>query len=71
MDIRDLEIWYREAQRFLVETQIKRIHAARLAWADNAGYNVVMGGLNSQLAKLSGENTVKRNWEELKAMRRR
>jgi len=71
MDIRDLEIWYKEAQRFLVETQIKRIHAARLAFADSAGYNAVMGGLNFQLAKLSGENTVKRNWEELKAMRRR
>jgi hypothetical protein len=71
-DVRDLAFWFKEAQKKLLQNQIKAIQAARYAQANNSDYQEIMTGLQSQISKIEfgEEKVVKENWNELRKMKR-
>jgi len=72
MDVRDLQYWYVESKKKMIQDQIKRITAARLAMAASADYNKAISELERQFRVLSfGEDKlIQDNWEDLKRRKR-
>jgi hypothetical protein len=72
MDIRDLRFWFTGAQKKLVQDQMKRIVAARLAMVDTTHYEKAMSELEGQIRdlKFGKDELVQDNWEDLKRKRR-
>lgn len=68
MDVRDLRFWFIEAQKKLVQDQMKRIQAARMAMAENTAYSKILSEFERQLHSLSpdGEDRIRENWQDLK-----
>lgn len=65
--------WFKKAQKKLVEDQIKRIQAARLAMAETNDYSKAVSDLESQLKQLEfgKEKVIKENWNDLMSMSRK
>lgn len=60
--------WYKQAQKKLIQDQIKNVTAARLAFAKDTDYRKVVSGLEMQLAQVDGnkDDMVRQNWKDLK-----
>ncbi|NCC60056.1 MAG: hypothetical protein EOM12_03770 [Verrucomicrobiae bacterium] len=68
LDLRDLMFWFRQAQKKMVQDQLKRIQAARLAMAENSSYERVCNDLEIQIHELEHgkEKVVQDNWDFLR-----
>lgn len=73
LDIRDTMFWYKEAQKKLVQDQIKRISACRMAMVKDNDYQNIISELERQLRELEmGKNKlIKSNWDSLKLIGRK
>lgn len=71
-DVRDQVFWFRQAQKKLIQDQIKAIQACRFAQANDSAYQEIMTGLQNQINALEfgEEKVVKESWSELRAMGR-
>jgi len=65
--------WFKKAQKKLVEDQIKRIQAARLAMAETNDYSKVVSSLENDLRSLEfgKDKVIKENWKDLMNMSRK
>lgn len=61
--------WFRQAQVKLIQDQMKRIQAARLAMAEDSAYQRIISDFESQCRQVEyGKDAViQDNWEFLKA----
>lgn len=68
LDVRDLVIWWRKAQKYLIELQLKNIQAARMAMVDNSAYCEVISALEMEIDILhrGRDEIIKDNWNDLK-----
>jgi len=64
--------WQREAKVKNISDYIKQIQSVRIGMADQEGYSRVMGELEMQLQslKVGHEEVVKKNWDDLKLMKK-
>jgi len=68
-----LSFWFKEAQKKLVEDQLKAIQASRLGMVQDKDYQMAIAEYDRQLKelKLGKDKIVESNWDDLKLMRRR
>lgn len=68
MDVRDVAFWKIQAQKKMLEDQIKRLQAARSSVALDADYAGILGDLTEQLREIEHgtETVVRQNWQDLK-----
>ena len=72
IDVRDLMFWQREAKVKNISDYIKQIQAVRIGMANQEGYSRIIGELEMQLQslKVGREEVVKKNWDDLKLMKK-
>jgi hypothetical protein len=70
MDVRDLALWTRSAQKKLLYDQLRHIQAVRVGGATEEGYAQIMNDIQQQIRTLDGQDNIAKAWEELKLMRK-
>jgi len=68
LDLRELAWWARQARRTLIEAQLGRMRAARLAMVSNDDYQRAIAELEAcaRALVLGVGRTVRENWEALR-----
>ena len=69
MDVRDLELWYKEAMKVKLDKHVERINSVRVAMGDAKSYEATIRDLQQARRKLTvGIQVVqKENWDFLKS----